>query len=348
MSKQDITSGKALLATCRTIADSIEDKVHGSSKLVRATEIRELQSFMDSISSHLETDLKSRPKFNPIKRELKRITKTLSSLVDGLEDRAIAAGEYRSLLDDNLIGKMAIVTTSTVDLVEKLEKDVAPEEFVKEEKISTSNGMSSKEVLSKLRDALKEASNEDQEVHNSISAQLTDKQREELEDEEAKGVLSKYSRFRAKMPRRVELFTVAELPVVPLFKDFNLMSDRVLTKSNIKHTRIGQHLTVFDNSIVLAFNRRTITKGKNTPKSSNAQKRLNSEYDKFVYEIVDTINDRSSVKYSVVSKKYLVSPADKNIMFVWLMPAQQLARLRQSANDSKGIELESWGFPWTV
>lgn len=346
MKNQDIEQGRKLLAECQIFVNSIDSKIHGSSKLNRRAEIRELNSQMESISSILDS-LKTRQKFNPIKRELRKANKTLSSLIDGLEDNALSAGEYRSLLDESLYETLSKVNTSTNDLLEKLDKN--NEELPEPVKLTASSkdgSMSNKEVLSKLKEAMQEAyGSDDYESSESIDSRLPQKQREELDDAQAKKVLSKYSKFRSKVPRKVEYFTVSELPVVPIFKDFNLMSDRVLTTANVRHTRIGQHLTVFDKSIILAFNRRAVNKAL-TPKSRNAQNKMQSEYDSFVYDLVDTINSKSAVKYSVVSRKYNVSPFDKNIMYVWLMPAGQLARLRQSANDAKGIELISWGFPW--
>ncbi|MDV7398757.1 hypothetical protein RZS08_45545, partial [Arthrospira platensis SPKY1] len=82
------------------------------------------------------------------------------------------------------------------------------------------------------------------------------------------------------------------------------------------------------------------------PKTKKAQDRLNSEYDKIVYDLVDTINARSTVKYDVVSKKYQLHESNNDLLLVWLMPQKQLTKLRQLSSNKRGIELESWDFPW--
>lgn len=354
-----IEVGKGFISLCQSITESVEEKIHSPSKLHRQSEISELNGFIESINSCLE-NAKACQKLNPSKRELRKAVKTLSSLCDGLEDKELGVGEYRSHLDNALTDSIALAYSNTTDVLSKLVSDT-DEDSDKETSLSKlidlglsskSGDISAKDVLARYRDEYKKTFDESTE-EESVSGESGDGYdlrvvHEQESDAKAKVKLSKYSRYSRKLPRNVKMFDVVEVPIVPIFKDFNLMSEKTLNKTSIKYTKLGQHLTVFENQIILAFNRSAITKGRNTPKSRQAQARLSGEYDKFVMELIDTINERSTVKYTLASKKYLVSRSNKNIMFVWLMPVNQMARLRQSANDSKGIELESWDFPWTV
>lgn len=346
MSKCDIQIGNSIIGLCQTITNSVTEKVHGSHKLKINAELKELGEYAESISTMLE-DLKSKPKYNPTKRELRKTLKTINSLIDGLQDKALTAGSYRSHLDSDLYSAVSMVSMSASTVVEKAEEDRAKQTGKEVEPIvmtSKDGKHSPKDVLAAMKSAFQEHAGE-MESESAIGRSEFTTQELDAKDKER---LAKYKKFRSKVPNRVERFEVAQLPVVPLFKDFNLMSERVLTTANISHTMIGQHLVVLDRQIILAYNRRAVTKGRNTPKSKQAQTKLDKSYEQEIYELVDVINERSNVKYSVVSKKFIVNDQNKHIIFAWLMPVSQLARLRHSANDTKGIELISWGFPWKV
>lgn len=352
--------GKVFISLCQTITESVEDKVHEPKKLTRSAEIAELNGFIESINAALEK-AKPHQKLNPAKRELKKAVKTLSSLCDGLDDKELSVGEYRSLLDSTLQDSVSLASFHTNEVLSKLESDLEKENPLGHlNNVSSKSGdMSPQDVLALYREEYKKTFEDKQAAESGVSGDgyALDAHRGALQDAEYKKKIASYNRLRRNLPRTVKLFDVVQVPIVPLFEesrgaakvtrrmreDFDPLPAERLLRTGIPFNKVG-HITVFERQIVLAFNRKEVTKGRNTPKSKQAQTRLSKEYDSLVLELIEMINDRSAVKYTIASSKYRVSPSNKNVMFAWLLPIQQQSRLQQVLPK----KLESWGFPWTV
>ena len=361
-----------IVEVCSKITGSVNDKIHNSVKLNRRSETAELTAYAGEIETILSESV-GVAKLNPAKRELRKLAKTISGLIDGLDDVEMTASEYRAMLDTNLLDYVALASSQASDFMLKLSEseDLSSDPFQNVGQISSKDGsMSSNAVLQRLRDAYTEmaeaneaksaaeyAGEDDDLPDDSVpDHKLTRTQMIRRNDAKSKKRLSGYAKYRSKLPNSVPLFTILEnMPIVPVFKDRMLMTEANLKSAGIKHTvlvkssRLGEPDTfVLDGQYLLAFNRTAITRGKPTPKSKKSQDRLSKEYEDLVADVLNQINERSTIKYTIVSKFYRVNERNRNIMFVWLMPTAKLARLRQAANEKHGLTMESWGFPWSV
>ena len=207
-------------------------------------------------------------------------------------------------------------------------------------------------------------------THKAVAPELskTDVREQRLDhmQDEHKEMMRVYSKHLAKLPAKLRTsYDVMEMPVVPMFEDFNIVTDKALDGLGIKYKSFDGLFHVLEKQILLVFRKEeattytTTTKGGKlrTKQAGSGTKvkadrtarkqniRQNIIQDNLNNILENEINPAMHKEYALVSVFFPTSPKNKNIMFAWIMPKDKLRRFMRNANDNSGMR-GKWGFPW--
>jgi hypothetical protein len=158
---------------------------------------------------------------------------------------------------------------------------------------------------------------------------ITDKDRKTMQ---------KHYASEQKLPERInQPFAVIESGVVPLFEDFNLLSDKVLKIVGFRYERIADSFVILKNQKLLAADIPKLTE-----MFGEGRGKTKIDVIKIIRDIVDSINKNSEVKYELMSNSLTPNPRNANIKFAWLIPAKQL---KDMTRLGRTVRLQSWSLP---
>ncbi len=158
---------------------------------------------------------------------------------------------------------------------------------------------------------------------------ITDKDRKTMQ---------KHYASEQKLPERLnQPFAVVESGVVPLFEDFNLLSDKVLKIVGFRYERVADSFVILKNQKLLAADIPKLTEMFGEGRGKNK-----IDVIKIIRDIVDSINKNSEVKYELMSSSLTPNPRNANIKFAWLIPAKQL---KDMTRLGRTVRLQSWSLP---
>lgn len=149
--------------------------------------------------------------------------------------------------------------------------------------------------------------------------------------------MNKHYAAESKLPERITTpFAVIESGVVPLFEDFNILSDKVLKLVGFQYERIADSFVVLKHQKLLAADIPKLTEmfGEGRRNSLNIQK--------IIGDVLEQINKNSSVKYELMSTSLVSNPKNANMKFAWLIPA---SKLRDLSRFGRTVRLQSWSLP---
>lgn len=149
--------------------------------------------------------------------------------------------------------------------------------------------------------------------------------------------MQKHYSVESKLPDRIATpFAVVESNVVPLFEDFNAVSDKVLKLVGIDYDRIADSFVVLKRQKLLAAD---------IPKLIEmfGEGRRNTIYlHSIIMDVLEQINKNSAIKYELMSSSLVSNPKNANIKFAWLIPA---TKLKDMSRFTRTVRLQSWSLP---
>lgn len=148
-----------------------------------------------------------------------------------------------------------------------------------------------------------------------------------------------YKEVSNRLPRSIPHgpFTAIKFPVVTVWQEVAASKNEfIMRNAGFKVTRVGSHFSILENqyllcidldkagigdAIVLTKDKRTKTKKTAVPLWDTAQK------------IVNTINERSPVKYAIASHTIVRNPRNARIALVWLITEKQRLALTETLHS---------------
>ena len=166
-----------------------------------------------------------------------------------------------------------------------------------------------------------------------------------------------YSKSYNKLPTSLKglPFTAFHMPITPLFKDIGVQIDpSKLERAGFKVTRVGDGYIVLENQSMIAFDHKELgidsgvrktKRGYKIAKLSGPKRELahTAANDKLI-ELIETINSRSHVRYSLASSQFVPNPRNPKMWLAWIVTDAQRKALAQTLNT---IEVE-WGLPFSL
>lgn len=144
-----------------------------------------------------------------------------------------------------------------------------------------------------------------------------------------------------KLPERLATpFAVVHYPLVPLFEDFNLMTDKALKTVGLRYERMAESFVVLKDQVLLAADIPKLTE-----MFADTKKRQKSGIDlpAVVMDILEQINKNNpGNKFELMSPIPVRNPRNANIALFWLIPADKLRALGRVGRTSR---LQSWSLP---
>jgi hypothetical protein len=139
-------------------------------------------------------------------------------------------------------------------------------------------------------------------------------------------------------------FGLAILPVIPLYDDFSITQSENLARLGIQHT-LFEGYAIFEKQKILYFSAKKV-------KELNRENKDQQTNIEFAQDLVDLINSRNSVKYSIASDITKISHKNNDIVLVWLLPQTVLNALLNKQISSGGKRgrsgnLRDWSFPFS-
>ena len=149
--------------------------------------------------------------------------------------------------------------------------------------------------------------------------------------------MQKHYAKESKLPERIATpFTVIDSGVVPLFEDFNLLSDKILKLVGFNYERIADSFVVLKGQKLLAADIPKLTE------MFGEGRKAKLDIVKLMADILSKINESSSIKYEMMSTSLVSNPKNANIKFAWLIPADKLRTMTRLARTTR---LQSWSLP---
>jgi hypothetical protein len=303
--------------------------------------------FLNHLQTHSSASIAALSKF---KTPLKKLVNILGDIERGLETGTIKnKTQFRK--------EVGTSVKPLLDVLAKLAEGFAPggmtEEELQKELKFLSQQKGHKVALNVLRKSAKQAAEPDGEDDDSK------KQRERSAsiDKEAEKLLSGYSKLKSKLPTtlRGKLFTLVEMPIVP-YVNFAIMSPAFLRTTGVEFSYLAESFPVLEKQHLLAFDYVAATTGadgarkdislKSDKTNLKARKRDAahlSMQEKFIIDIIEAINTRSSEHYTLMTSHFEHHPNNGRIAFAWIAPRRLY---RQFANKA-GMDKANWGFPWS-
>ncbi len=286
-----------------------------------------------------------------VRSSIKKIYRTLDGLLNGLEENKVSRSFVKKTLKST--GKNIESIANYIKAAEdRYEVEQAKSDPIT---VALKSALSSGKVTEKDQNWISVVKDHktNKDTEKNIS-EMIKKQREEIADAEVRAKLAQYKKeITAVMPRKVSLFTILTVPILPIFEDFNMSSTKVMTKLAVPHSMING-TAILEKQLVLAFSKKGIahvlgqTKLLKVPVTRKAQTLRDSVLRQFVEKALELINERSITSYSVVSEKLTQHPANKDVLFCWIAPTTQILKLQQIAKTSKGMKMRDWGFPTDI
>lgn len=155
------------------------------------------------------------------------------------------------------------------------------------------------------------------------------------DDDRAK--MQKHYVKQNKLPERIATpFTVLESGVVPLFEDFNILTDKSLKLIGIPYERIADSFVVLKDQKLIAADVPKLEEmfGEGRKKKVNVHTLMN--------EVLDMVNKTSPIKYALMSDQIVRNPNNANIALGWIIPKDKLLAM---SRVGRTVRLQSWSLP---
>lgn len=152
--------------------------------------------------------------------------------------------------------------------------------------------------------------------------------------------MQKFYSHANKLPERLATpFAVVHYPVVPLFEDFNLMSDKALKMVGFKYERMAESFVVLKDQVLLAADVPKLTE----MFADTKKRKKGIDLPAVVLDILDQINKNNpGNKFELMSPVPVRNPRNANIALFWLIPADKLRALGRAGRT---VRLQSWSLP---
>lgn len=327
---------KVLRAALARLRDLIVDTAKGAGKLKsRTLALHSVSDVSEAVAEVREEMASARVRDPVLNKLLKHIANVVIGLHDGLESKDVGVKEYRATLA--LLVRTAI-TGQRASAVLPLDAQIK-----------------SAETLTKHKANQPELSKTD----------VREQRLDHMQDEH-KEMMRVYGKNLAKLPAKLRTsYDVIEMPVVPMFEDFNIVTDKALDGLGLKYKSFDGLFHVIENQILLVFRKdeattytattkggkeRTKQAGSGTQVKADRTARKQNIRQNIIQDnlnniIENEINPATHKEYALVSVFFPTSPKNKDIMFAWIMPKDKLRRFMRNANDNSGMR-GKWGFPW--
>lgn len=286
---------------------------------------------------HLIAEIRGKIKGNnyatDLRATLKHVTNVLNGTHDGIEDKTMGIKSFRSTIHELNLKVIKGGNSKLVPLSKQIKAGA--------EKV----------------------------VPSAVDGKTkTDVREEKLESRvgEHRRMMRIFEKYQAKLPATLRTsYDVISMPVVPVFDDFNIVTDKSLSALHIKHKSFEGLFHVLEEQQLLVFRKdeattytATMKSGKTRVKQAGSGTKVKSDRavgkqtarQKLIQNhitdiIANEINPALHVEYTLVSVHFPTSPKNKNIMFAWIMRKDKLKQLERAANENNGLR-GNWGFPW--
>lgn len=277
------------------------------------------------------------------KKDLKRTSNTLEGICSGLEEQELELYRLREIVQQ--------MDTDLSAHSRAMERELSDIEL---EVTSADRQLKNREFESQFQKLLQEVKRKERTTDPVIKQQNVEKELQQQKIDQVK--LEKYGKYSTKLPAKISgAFDLVTVPIIPLFKDYTLMSSRTLSKIDLDHTKLydsflvfnKQHLLVFSNRVADQFvnDRKNIRKNKLKPVLGVKEAKRTNIFTQYVNHLLELINERSSIEYVLMTDIYQSSGTNPDLLYAWIIPSKTLEQMRKL---SRTVEVTSWGFPWKV
>ena len=155
-----------------------------------------------------------------------------------------------------------------------------------------------------------------------------------------KALSESYKDVAKRLPTRIQqgAFSAIRFPVVTVWSEVAASKNEfIMRNAGFKVTRVGSHFSVLENQYLLCIDLDKAGVGDAIVLSKDKQrtrtKQTNSALWTAAQNIVNTINDRSPVKYAIASHTVVRNPRNARIALVWLITEKQRLALTQTLHS---------------
>lgn len=258
--------------------------------------------------AHLQENEKK--KFIATRKSLVVVSNVIDGALNGLVEEQYSSRKH-FLTDVNLLASKSTDIASAFGV--DYDKHSEPSVQLTDKQLKAKKSISSDdwhEGLDKIRASLKEA--------ERINLDTP-------EAEQQRDLSAEVDAANTKYPMRLKsAFTIIRAPVVPIIK--NVFKKEVFDKVRIPYVYFEGY-AVFRQQVLLMF-------------SKSACERQNLTPLQYAEMVLDTMNDKGSEQYVVVSEKHRANPKNRDLVMFWVLPKSRMNNMM--AVFKNGISDLAW------
>lgn len=282
------------------------------SELVRC--LSSVSQLVGETVAWLKADQKG--KFIPVRKALVSVSNVCDGLVNGLEAGEISLPDFRAsinVLSSKFVTRVESSLAAEAAALEALAPQVVLTPKQQKIKISLSNTPEAKKAVAVINKSLRE--------------------RESIEKGSAEITLDAMSKARDNLPIKIDgEFSTVRMPVVPIFSNQVLNSEATFKKLGLRYFPIEGYGILLDQLLLVV--------------STATAKKHGVETLAFAQSVVEMLNERGSVEYSLVSDNPCANPRNTGLMLFWIMPINRMNALMKIVNSGRTPTTMKWGLPF--
>lgn len=157
-------------------------------------------------------------------------------------------------------------------------------------------------------------------------------------EENYKALSESYRGVASRLPTKIQhgAFSAIKFPVVTVWSEVAASKNEfIMRNAGFKVTRVGAHFSILENQYLLCIDLDKAGVGQSIvlTKEKARTRKVNEALWGTAQNIVNTINERSPVKYAIASNTVVRNPRNPRIAMIWLITEKQRLALTQTLHS---------------